>query len=82
MNPIKTFTVTVMCPITARPETMHIQYVYRTDFSRFYFPCAGCDNCHGSDRCDRCCAALTLMFHKGYEHTPGEAITPDFELLQ
>lgn len=82
MNNIKSFTVTIMCPITTHPQTMQIRYVDRDVSKRVYFPCIGCDNCHGSTQCDRCCAALTLMFHRGYEHTPGKTITLDFEVLK
>ena len=70
MNNIKSFTVTIMCPITTHPQTMQIRYVDRDVSKRVYFPC------------DRCCAALTLMFHRGYEHTPGKTITLDFEALK
>lgn len=82
MNSVKRFVISVRCPIDNISRQIQMEYVELENSKKFFLPCNGCDNCHGSKRCEQCRAALTLMFHNGYEHTIGKDVIPDFEVLK
>lgn len=68
MSDLKYLNFVVQCPKAPHsPKVpMQLQYVVCEDGSRTYLPCNGCDEMSGSDFCLKCCAAVTLKFHRGY----------------
>lgn len=53
-----------------------------TENGKFFLPCNGCDEFCGADICQRCTAAITLMFHRGFRtNYPSMLVVPDLSLL-
>ena len=75
-------TLVVQCPKNHLRQKMYIDYHYTDENKIFYFPCNGCDSASGSGICEKCRAAVTLMFMNGYEYSPGTPIIPDFSKLR
>lgn len=76
---------TVRCPgDPCRTEKVQIILTKLPDGSWFPLPCNGCDSLNGTKPCERCCAAITLMFFhaKEGEIDLSKPISPDFSLLK
>lgn len=54
--------VRVYCPLSPyqQIETLRVYFDYSN--GPFPLPCNGCENMHGGDTCQKCCAAVTLLF--------------------
>lgn len=67
----------VICPQSPyRVErTMWIRFVPIED-GPFPLPCNGCDNMSGAKLCERCCAAITLMFFNDPDLDTSEPLVP------
>jgi hypothetical protein len=76
-NPLN---IKVRCPASQRIEPMQLTFL-PTD-RQMVLPCQGCENLNGSDVCNRCRTAITLMFKNGLEYFCTDVITPDFSILK
>ena len=82
MKEISYIKITVDCPHNHTKQQMEIPFATISKDKDFYFPVNGCDNCNGSDICQKCCAALSIMFQAGYKVEIGQIVIPDFEVLK
>lgn len=72
--------VNVRCPATKNIEKVQIKTI---PFEKHLVaPVQGCENLNGSSICQRCCAALTLMFQAKIEYFPTDIIEPDLSILK
>lgn len=78
MNNPKHLTVKVRCPRTQRIQTMSVTFVDNND-KDFPLPVNGCDDLCGNKICEKCSAAITLLFFHGYTYSNGEIIHPSLE---
>ena len=72
--------VKVRCPQTQKIELIQIKTLPIEE--HLIAPVQGCENLTGCTQCQRCCAALTLMFQNGLEYFPFDIISPDFSILK
>lgn len=76
------FVVNIVCPADNTLRPMEINSVDLPGGEKFVLPVNGCDNYAASDLCQKCRAAVTLMFHSGYRPEIGKSVIPDFEVLK
>ena len=76
------FVVNIVCPADNTLRPMEISAVDLPGGEKFVLPVNGCDNYAASDLCQKCRAAVTLMFHSGYRPEIGKSVIPDFEVLK
>ena len=79
---IKSFIIDVRCPYDHAIQKVEMKYTVLDNGTEFFFPCNGCENWYGSNICEPCKAALTLMYDRGYRHEPREIVSPDFSTLK
>ena len=67
---------TVNCPLFSfSKEKMEIEFV-KQENGWFPLPCNGCDMLNGDPLCEKCCAALTLMFYDDPDTDVSRPIAP------
>jgi hypothetical protein len=70
----------VICPL--HPWMKHTVYTKTTvtEDGKTFAMCNGCDAMEGRTQCQKCCAAITLMYMRG-EPMPAGAFPPPLHLL-
>ena len=72
--------VKVRCPKTQAIEQVQVKTLPIAE--HLIAPVQGCENLDGSVTCQRCCAAITLMFQDCIDYISTDIITPDFSKLR
>lgn len=73
---------TVNCPLYPfSKQKMWMEFV-KQESGWFPLPCNGCDMLSGNPMCEKCCAALTLMFYRNPELDASEPISPNLFLVE
>lgn len=76
----KSLTVKVQCPRDQKVYPMTIKFAAPS--FQFPLPSNGCEELNGELICERCRAAVTLMFYRGIDYTSTDVISPDFSILK
>lgn len=73
---------TVNCPLYPfSKQTMWMEFV-RQESGWLPLPCNGCDMMGGDPTCEKCRAALTLMFYKSPDLDVSNPISPQMSLVE
>lgn len=82
MKSTKKLKITVNCPTNHSLYPMEIVIVPHPNGSDFVLPVNGCEHYASCQTCEKCRAAITLMFHNGYTTDNGKPVIPDFSVLK
>lgn len=73
---------TVNCPLYPFSKwKMWMEFV-KQESGWFPLPCNGCDMLSGDSMCEKCCAALTLMFYKDPDMDVSTPVSPKMSLVE
>lgn len=76
--------ITVRCPNNPSVKyPMEMKYIITDNGSKLYAPCNGCDFLSGATICQKCTAAITMMFnYREQDINVHESISPDLSILE